>query len=119
MHGYGRFILFYKIMHYVIQKQKIDILNGLVAVMSFVSILIIHIIRAVHLRLNHFPTLLLGISPNFFASFAAPFLLIVLVDKVPTKRMVINVSLLLKKLVFYCFIVSLGLLVWEFIQNIL
>jgi hypothetical protein len=105
-------------MQYSIQKQKIIRLSALMTLTSFSSILIVHIIRAAHLRLIHFLALLLGIAPNFLASIGLPFLLLTFVDIVPEQRMVINVSLLTKKLVLYCFIVCIGLSLWELVQNI-
>lgn len=85
---------------------------------SFSSILIVHIVRAAHLSLSHFPAFLLGIAPNFLASIGLPFLLVTLVDTLSEKRMIMNVSLLTKKLVLYCFIVCVGLLLWELVQNL-
>jgi hypothetical protein len=107
--------ILYKFMQYSIHKPKIIRLSALMILMSFSSILIVHIIRASHLRLIHFLAFLLGIAPNFFASIGLPFLLVTLVDILPGKRMIMSVSLLTKKLVLYCFIVYIGLSLWELV----
>lgn len=102
-------------MQYSIQKQIIIRLSALMTLTSFLSNLIIHIVRASHFNLSHFPAFLLGIAPNFLASIGLPFLLVSLVDTFPEKRMVMNVPLLRKKLILYCFIVCIGLSLWEIV----
>ena len=103
-------------MRFSIQKQKFSRLSGLMTLVSSLSILVVHLIRAEHFKLSHFSALLLGCAPNFFGSIALTFLLVILVYIFPAKRTDIDASLLVKRLLGYSFFAFISLALWEYLQ---
>jgi len=105
-------------MNYSIQKEKIGIFSSLIILLDLSLIICIHLLRERHHTLTPIPRFLIGIAPNFFASLAISFLMLLLIDILPNKLTKLDTKILIDHLLIYATSSFILLTIWELLQKL-